>query len=111
MKNTVSIKENKDFRRLYYKGKTAAYPFVAVYLRKNNSEINRLGITVSTKVGKAVTRNRIKRLIREVYRLHESEIKTGIDIVVVARNKAKNATYGDIEKSLMSCFSKLSVLI
>ncbi len=91
MKYTVSMKENHLFRRLYAKGKTAASPTVAVYVRPNHSHRNRLGFTVGTKVGKAVVRNRVRRRLREIYRLHEEEIAPGVDLVIVARGRAAGA--------------------
>lgn len=109
MKNTISIKENRDFRRLYGRGRSSASDFVAVYFAKNRLDFNRLGLTVGVKIGGAVTRNHIKRLIREAYRLHEAEFLSGIDLVVVARRRAASATFHDVEKSLMQCAYKLKV--
>ena len=71
MKFTVSMKENHLFRRLYAKGKSAAGPTVALYARPNRSQRSRLGLTVGTKVGNAVKRNRVRRRLREIYRTHE----------------------------------------
>ena len=68
---------------------------------KNRLGHNRLGLTVSAKLACAVKRNRIKRLFREAYRLHEDEFATGVDLVLVARARAVGATYQDIEKSLL----------
>ncbi len=109
MKNTVSIKENHVFRRLYSKGKSAVSPCLALYVRRNGRKENRLGITVSTKVGKAVVRNRVRRRIREAYRLHEGELRTGCDIVIVARVKAAHSRYAALEKSLLSLADKLGL--
>jgi ribonuclease P protein component len=66
VKTTVSLKENHIFRRLYQKGKSAVTPFMVVYCRPNRLGHNRLGITTSTKLGKAVVRNRCRRRIREL---------------------------------------------
>lgn len=110
MKQTVPMKENRDFKRLYWRGRSEAGRYVAVYCKKNMLEYNRLGITVSTKIGNAVTRNRIKRLIREAYRLHEFQLVDGMDFVIVARSRAKGATYWDIEKSFLKAAKKLQVL-
>lgn len=109
MKQTVSIKQNHVFRRLYSKGKSAVSPCVAVYCRKNNLGKNRLGLTVGTKLGKAVIRNRTRRRIREAYRLHELEFRTGYDIVVVARVRASFVRYGELERSLLKCMSRLEL--
>ena len=110
MKHTVSIKQNHVFRRLYSKGKSAVSPCVAVYCRKNGLDHNRLGLTVGTKLGKAVIRNRTRRRIREAYRLHEGALRLGYDIVVVARVRASFVRYGELERNLLKCLSKLGLL-
>jgi len=106
---TSSIRENHIFRRLYAKGKSAAAGTVAVYVRPNRLRRNRLGLTVSTKVGKAVCRNRIRRRIREAYRIHEGQMERGWDIVVVARTKAAFAPYAQVERELLRLLDKLGV--
>jgi ribonuclease P protein component len=68
---------------------------------KNDSSKNRIGISCSKKVGNSVVRHRFARLVREVYRLHENIFNSGLDIVVVARSRAKDASYFDIEKSFL----------
>jgi len=109
MKHTVSMKENHLFRRLYAKGKSAVFPALAVYVRPNRLGKNRLGLTVGTKVGKAVVRNRVRRRIREAYRIHEGSMAPGWDIVVVARVKAAFASYGELERSLLRGLDRLGV--
>ena len=110
MKTTVSLKENHLFRRLYQKGKTAADGWLAIYVRPNGRQYNRLGFTVSTKLGHAVVRNRTRRRLREVYRLHEHELVCGRDIVVVARVRAASGTYHQLEKSFLKLAGKLDLL-
>ena len=110
MKNTVSIKQNPVFRRLYSKGKSAVSPCLAVYCRKNRGGENRLGLTVGSKVGKAVVRNRVRRRIREAYRIHEHMLALGYDIVVVARVRAAFAPYREIERSLLRSLDRLGIL-
>lgn len=109
MKKTVSIKENRVFRRLYAKGKSAVTPHLALYVRRNGQKGNRLGITVSTKVGGAVVRNKVRRRIREIYRLHESELRSGWDVVVVARVRAAHSSYAALERSFLSQVDKLGL--
>ncbi len=109
MKHTVSLKENHLFRRLYAKGKSAASPTLAVYVRPNHHAKNRLGLTVGTKVGKAVRRNRVRRRIREAYRIHEDRMAPGYDLVVVARVRAAYAPYGEVERDLLRLLDKLGV--
>jgi len=109
MKHTVSMKENHLFRRLYAKGKTAATGTVAVYVRHNGQRRNRLGLTVSTKIGKAVVRNKVRRRLREAYRIHETGMAQGWDLVVVARAKSPFVPYGQLERDLLRLLQKLGV--
>ena len=101
MKPPISLKENHEFRRLYHRGVSTAGRHLVMYCRKNRLGYNRLGLTVSAKLAGAVQRNRVKRLFREAYRLHEGEFVQGVDIVLVARSRAVGATYPGIEKSLL----------
>ena len=111
MKNTVSINENYRFRALYSRGKTAARKTVAAYAMKNRLKtVNRLGITVSVKLGKAVKRNRVKRRIKEAYRLLEPHVKRGWDIVLVARHGALDASFGRITDDVAAALKALSLL-
>ncbi|MBO5035054.1 MAG: ribonuclease P protein component [Oscillospiraceae bacterium] len=109
MKHTVSMKEKHLFRRLYTKGKSVAFPTIAVYARQNGSQRSRLGFTVGTKVGKAVRRNKVRRRLREAYRIHEGEMRPGWDLVVVARVKAAHVPYRQLEKDLLRSLDKLGV--
>ena len=92
MQFSQSLKENHIFRRLYAKGNSSANRYLAVYCRKNRQSVNRVGITVSAKLGCAVVRNRIRRRLREIYRLHEQAFLPGYDLVVVARSQAVTAS-------------------
>ena len=110
MKNTVSLKENHLFRRAYNRGKSAADGRLALYVRQNGGRVSRLGLTVSTKVGCAVVRNRVRRRLREIYRLHEGELRAGCDVVVVARVRAAESSYRQLEKSFLRLADKLALL-
>lgn len=110
MKKTKALKLNKDFKRLYYRGKSAACGYVVVYYQKNRLAENRLGLTCSKAVGKAVVRNRTKRLMRESYRLLEHRIKSGVDIVIVARTRAAGKSFEMIFKDIRYAFYKLELV-
>ncbi|MCH5185714.1 MAG: ribonuclease P protein component [Oscillospiraceae bacterium] len=109
MKNTVSLKLNKDFKRLYYKGKSVSGGYVVVYTMKNRLGINRLGLTAGKVVGNAVSRNRVKRLMRESYRLMEDRLETGFDIVIVSRSRAPLQSCDKIMKDTEFAMKKLGL--
>ena len=96
-----SIKKNEDFQKVYHSGKSYANKYLVMYVRKNESETGRLGISVSKKVGNSVVRHRIARLIRESYRLNESRFHSSWDIVVVARQGAKGRSYFEINSAML----------
>ena len=110
MKFTDTLKKNYEFHRLYSKGQSAVTPYLVVYARKTKKRTNRIGITVSTKLGKAVVRNRVRRRIREIYRLSEERFTPGTEIVVVARVRAVKASYQQLEKAMLSACGKLGIL-
>lgn len=89
MKQTVTIKSNCDFRRIYGKGKTFQGPALVSYVLKNRAGICRIGITTSKKIGNAVERNRSRRVIRAAYSMIEEKIHGNYDFVFVARSKTK----------------------
>ena len=110
MKFTDTLKLNYEFHRLYSKGKSAVTPYLVVYARRSKRRENRIGFTVSTKLGKAVKRNRIRRRLREIYRLNESRFLRGTDLVVVARARAADAGYRQLEHAFLSAAKKLGIL-
>jgi len=111
MKFTVPLTKNHEFKRLYSKGRNAASKTVVVYCARNRNAENRLGITVSAKLGGAVQRNRIRRRLKEIYRLNEHSLLTGYNIVLVARSRSRYAGWSELESSVLSLFSKLGLLI
>jgi len=110
MEFSKSLKLNHIFRRLYNKGKSCANGYLVLYCRHNGTQENRVGLTVSAKLGHAVVRNRVRRRLREIYRLHEHAFCPGWDIVVVARSRAVDASYKKLEKSYLYLADKLGLL-
>ncbi len=98
---TESLKKRNDFQIVYKNGKSFANRYLVMYKKKNDTDRNRLGISVSKKVGNSVVRHRVTRLIRESYRLNEEKFEQGYDFVVVARVSAKGISYFDMESALL----------
>ena len=101
MKFSESLKRNSDFQRVYREGKSYANRYLVLYVLQNQTEHNRLGISVSKKVGNSVVRHRMARLIRESYRLQEDMFNSGLDMVVVTRKNAVNCSCQEIASALL----------
>ena len=101
MKFSESLKKNKDFQNVYKKGRSLANSCLVMYILKNGLDKNRLGISVSKKVGNSVVRHHLTRLVRESYRLSEEHFRCGYDIVVIGRTGAKDKNYHEIESALI----------
>ena len=106
MQRSESLKKNQDFQKVYRNGTSKGNRYLVMYVLKNQYMKNRLGISVSKKVGNSVVRHRITRLVRESYRLNESLFKKNLDIVVIARNSANGTNYHEIEKAFMDLARK-----
>ena len=101
MKYSESLKKNKDFQNVYKHGISYANKYLVMYVLDNKTSQNRLGISVSKKVGNSIVRHRLTRLIRESYRLQEDRFKCGFDIVVIARIGAKGKSYKEIDSAML----------
>ena len=111
MKYSDSLKKTIDFQHAYKKGTSKSNRYLVLYVLPVEHKRNRLGISVSKKVGNSVVRHRVTRLIRECYRLHESEIRPGYDLVVVARPLARDMSYARAEESLLQLCSRSGITI
>ena len=109
MRFTTSIKENRLFRKLYNSKINFVTPYFVVYCRPNRLSQNQLGLTVGAKIGCAAVRNRIKRRLREVYRLAEFNLRNSYDIVIVARGKAQYAPFSVMQNSFSLAAKKLGI--
>ena len=104
-----SLRKNNDFKKCYRTGRSYVNRDLVLYVCGNELDRNRIGISVSKKVGNSVVRHRITRLIRESYRLHEQMFNSGLDMVVVARSRAKGADYHRIEGALLHLAGKAGI--
>ncbi|MCL1806096.1 MAG: ribonuclease P protein component [Oscillospiraceae bacterium] len=111
MRHTVSLKQNREFRSLYARGKNTAGVYLAIYARRNRFGVTRLGITASTKLGNAVVRNRVRRRIKEAYRLQEDRFAKGFDLVIVARSRAIEADFTALKSEMLRMGTKLGVCL
>lgn len=114
MQKKYRLKKKKDFKRVYIKGKSFSNRELVLYVFNNYKvEDYRLGISVSKKIGNAVTRNRIRRLIKEVVRSKAGEIKIkkNIDIIIIARKPSSEMNYCDFERSIIDLYKKAKIII
>jgi len=109
LKFTTTLKKNHEFKRLYNKGKSVASFCLVVYCKRNGRAENRIGFTISKKIGNAVQRNKIRRRLKEIYRLNEDKLVSGYDIVLVARTKSRYISYFELESSVLALFKKLGL--
>ena len=110
MKPAVTLKKNHEFRRLDRKGASAVAGSMVLYCRKNRLGHNRLGVTVSVKLGGAVVRNRARRRLREVYRLSSPRLSQGWDLILVARGRTLTASWKELNDSFLRLSRKLGLL-
>ena len=113
MKNTEMLKKNYEFKYIFSKGKYISGKYIEIYIKKNKYSKNLLGIAISKKIAKSVKRNRIKRLIRENYRLLENNLEVGYSIIILWKKKIaiENATFRNIEKDMKNIFKKANILL
>lgn len=110
MDPAVTVKENYEFRRIYRKGKSAVSPQLVIYCQRNRRGHSRLGVSVSTKLGCAVVRNRVRRRIREIYRLNKAKMLPGYDLIVVARVRAVETDYQKLDRTYLRLLEHLDLL-
>lgn len=107
MRQAEKLKKNEDFKKVYSRGKSIVTPYLVLYFIRNGTGQNRLGISVSKKVGNSVVRNRTKRLIREAFRLSSLTLKSGLDMVIIARVRMNQADFKTTEKHMNQVLNKV----
>ena len=110
MDPAVTVKENYEFRRIYRKGKSAVSPQLVIYCQRNRRGHSRLGGSGCTKLGCAVVRNRVRRRIREIYRLNKAKMLPGYDLIVVARVRAVETDYQKLDRTYLRLLEQLDLL-
>lgn len=111
MKHIVSLKNKRDFAKVYELRQSKANQQIVLYKRPNGLDHNRLGISVSKKVGNSVVRHRVTRLVREVYRLNVQQVKSGFDLVVVGRVQSKDSNYHIMERAFLNLIVRLDLKV
>ena len=110
MRYSVSLRKNEEFKEVYKNGRYAVEKDLILHVKKNELGINRIGISVSKKTGNSVVRHRIKRLVKEAYRLNEEKFSCGYDLVFSARKDTKDCTYLSIESVIFRLMKRTGVL-
>jgi ribonuclease P protein component len=110
MKKVISLKSSREFSQVYNHKESLANKYLVMYIQPNDQVYSRIGISVSKKVGNSVVRHRIKRLIKESYRLNVDNIKEGYDIIVVARHTAKGKSFQEIESAFLHLCRKHNII-
>lgn len=119
----ISLKKNNEFKRVYKKGRYKIGRYIVMYVIPNKKTVNRIGITTGKRFGNSVQRNRMKRMIREAYRLQQADMKTGYDIIFMAKATVRKAdlpnrklkavyipTYHEVEREIRNLSSALGML-
>lgn len=107
MKVFTTLKKNKEYRHVYNRGKSFVDRYLVIYYLSNNLDFCRFGFTVSKKIGNAVTRNRVRRLLKEVCRLNSNVFTGGFDLVLVARRGIVDLDYRRVEESVLKLIKKV----
>lgn len=111
MKAANRLRKNQDFRKVYNEKNSIANRLLILYIKKNKLDYNRAGFTVSKKIGKSVVRSKVKRRMKESYRLKDKEIKQGYDLVFIAREGCADVGYDEIQSALVHLIKKKKLLI
>jgi ribonuclease P protein component len=111
MRNINGLKKNSEFQRVYGKRKSYANSYLIMYIAPNHSEVSKIGISASKKIGNSIVRHHVSRLIREAYRLNKEQLAGGFDIVIVARPAAATAGFHEIQDSYVKLLGRHHILL
>lgn len=109
MDKKLRLRNNRQFRNVYDNGKSISNRYLVMFYIKNELGYNRIGFSTTKKLGNSIVRNRVKRLIKESFRLNNDRLKEGYDIIFLARVRAKDGSYKDIEKSVINLLIKSKI--
>ena len=101
MKNINSLKNSREFGRVYSNGKSYANKYLVMIVLGNDLDCNRIGFSISKKVGNSVVRHYFARILREIYRLHKEVFSSGLDIVIIVKPSASECRFREIESSFL----------
>lgn len=104
------LKKNYEFKYVYNRGKVYSNNLLVLYIVENKGQYNKVGFSVSKKVGKSVIRNKVRRRMKECYRLNCDNLKKGYNMVFISKVRAREASYREIEKAMLSLLKKSKVL-
>lgn len=110
LRKSEHLRKNSDFKKVYSKGKSCADHFLVLFVLPNDLGRNRIGLSVSKKIGKAIKRNRVKRLFREVYRLNKDKLIQGFDLIFLARKDAIKLDFPKMERSILRLYKRAKIL-
>ena len=103
------LKKNREFKKVYSTGKSCATAHLVLYTKPNYFEDNRYGFSISRKIGKAVIRNKLRRRLKEILRLHDTEMKKGYDLIFIARKSVVKLEYNKLERDVLSLLKKAGI--
>lgn len=105
MKKVYNLKTNQEFKKVYREGKNYWNRNLILYIRDNSLNYNRVGYSITKKVGNSVVRNKIRRRLKEIYRLNINEFKSGYDMVIIPKNNTRDISYKELESAMLHILS------
>ncbi len=101
MNKVNSLKKNQDFKKVYKEGKNYWNRNLILYVRKNDLDYNRIGYSITKKIGNSVTRNRVRRRMKEIYRLNQHRFNQGYDVIIIPKKNTVDISYKELESAML----------